>query len=50
MAALVAEAIVLYCFMYTDIAFLWFNVIGCGFVIFFGFIFQMLLGKKQAVK
>jgi solute:Na+ symporter, SSS family len=50
MAALVAEAIVLYCFKYTDIAFLWFNVIGCGFVILFGFIFQFIIGKRKGVE
>ncbi len=49
-AALVAEAIVIYCFMYTEIAFLWFNVIGCGFVILFGFIFQFIIGKRKGVK
>ncbi|MFT2010182.1 sodium:solute symporter [Pontibacter sp. 13R65] len=46
MGALVAEAIVLYCHFYTDIAFLWFNVIGCAFVILFGFIFQFFLNRK----
>ncbi|MFD2245840.1 sodium:solute symporter [Pontibacter ruber] len=45
-AALLAEAVVLYCFMYTDIAFLWFNVIGCALVILFGFIAQALIGEK----
>lgn len=50
LAALIAEAIVLYCFMYTEIAFLWFNVIGCVFVILFGFIFQMILGRREGVK
>ncbi|WP_242926999.1 sodium:solute symporter [Pontibacter vulgaris] len=45
-AALLAEAVVLYCFLYTDIAFLWFNVIGCGLVIVFGFIAQAIIGEK----
>ena len=31
-AAFVGEAVVLYCFAFTDIAWLWYNVIGCGVV------------------
>ncbi|MBK6264414.1 sodium:solute symporter [Marivirga sp. S37H4] len=31
-AALIAQAIVLYFYFYTDLAYLWFNVIGCGAV------------------
>ncbi|WP_018479714.1 sodium:solute symporter [Pontibacter roseus] len=50
MAALVAEAIVLYCHFYTDIAFLWFNVIGCVAVIVFGLIFQVLLNQRKREK
>ncbi|MCX2740037.1 sodium:solute symporter [Pontibacter anaerobius] len=46
-AALLAEVIVLYCHYFTDIAFLWFNVIGCIAVIVFGFILQGLIGKKK---
>jgi solute:Na+ symporter, SSS family len=46
-AALLAEGVVLYCFYFTDIAFLWFNVIGCVAVILFGLILQRLIGKKQ---
>ncbi|MCC9138565.1 sodium:solute symporter [Pontibacter silvestris] len=49
-AAVLAEAVVLYCFYSTEIAFLWFNVIGCGLVIFFGYILQLLLPSKPAVK
>ncbi len=45
-AALLAEAVVLYCFLYTDIAFLWFNVIGCALVIVFGLIAQAVIGEK----
>ncbi|GHA77016.1 sodium:solute symporter [Pontibacter akesuensis] len=48
-AALLAEAVVLYCHYYTDIAFLWFNVIGCGCVILFGFILQAVIGEKKRV-
>ncbi|GAB3820543.1 hypothetical protein GCM10028895_21000 [Pontibacter rugosus] len=48
-AALLAEAVVLYCHFYTDIAFLWFNVIGCVCVIVFGFILQAVIGEKKQV-
>ncbi|GAB3200324.1 Na+/proline symporter [Pontibacter aydingkolensis] len=46
-AALIAEAVVLYCHYFTDIAFLWFNVIGCVCVIVFGFILQGLIGTRN---
>lgn len=39
-AAILAELIVLYCFKFTEIPFLWFNVIGCLPVIAFSFIIQ----------
>lgn len=45
-AAVLAELVVLYCYYRTDIAFLWFNVIGCVCVIVFGFILQPFVGKK----
>lgn len=47
-AAVLAELVVLYCHYFTDIAFLWFNVIGCACVILFGFILQVLVGEKRA--
>ncbi|MDX5481873.1 MAG: sodium:solute symporter, partial [Hymenobacteraceae bacterium] len=47
LAALMAEAVVLYCFYFTEIAFLWFNVIGCACVILFGFILQGVIGEKK---
>ncbi|TXK38014.1 sodium:solute symporter [Pontibacter qinzhouensis] len=46
-AALLAEAVVLYCHFFTDIAFLWFNVIGCVLVIVFGFLLQPLLPSAE---
>ena len=33
-AAFVGEAVVLYCFRFTAIAWLWYNVIGCGVLVF----------------
>jgi len=47
-AAVLAELVVLYCHFFTDIAFLWFNVIGCVCVILFGFILQAIIGGKKA--
>ncbi len=41
-AAILAEAIVIYCYFYTSIGYLWFNVIGCSLVIALGFMFQKL--------
>jgi solute:Na+ symporter, SSS family len=32
-ATFVGEAVVLYCFKFTDIAWLWYNVIGCGVLV-----------------
>jgi Na+/proline symporter len=43
-AALLSEAVVLYCFNYVEwIGFLWYNVIGCLLVITFGLIIQFLM-------
>ncbi|MEO5975715.1 MAG: sodium:solute symporter [Chryseolinea sp.] len=46
-AALIGEAVVLYCFKYTDIAYLLYNIIGCGVVILFSLILQPLVGRKD---
>ena len=45
-AALTAEIVVIYCFIFTEIPFLWFNLIGCILVIILSFIFNYLLKKK----
>ncbi len=37
-AAIAAEAIVILCFVFTDISFLWYNLIGCMLVILLAFI------------
>lgn len=47
-AALVAEAVVILCFMYTGISFLWYNVIGCLVVIFVALIIQRFLPPAAA--
>ncbi|MGC1242953.1 MAG: sodium:solute symporter [Chryseosolibacter sp.] len=48
-AALVAEALVLYCYKFTDIAFLLYNIIGCVSVIALALLLQMVL-PSQPVK
>jgi len=48
-AALVAELIVLYCYLFTSIPFLWYNVIGCLSVIILALILNPLLPKKAEV-
>ena len=49
-AAVISELIVLYCFKFTDIAFLLYNIIGCLSVIFIALIFQSFLPKQQLVE
>lgn len=45
-AALLAELIVLYCYAFTDIAFLLYNIIGCACVMGFGMLFQLFLPPR----
>jgi len=42
-AALIAELLVLYCFLFTEIPFLWYNVIGCLVVVVVAFLLSMFL-------
>jgi len=44
-AALIAELTVIYCFIFTEIPFLWFNVIGCMLVIMLSLVFNALITK-----
>lgn len=46
-AAIIAEAVVLYCYIETDIAFLLYNLIGCGVVVVLGIILQFVLKKTS---
>ena len=48
-AALIAEGIVLYCYRFTDIAFLLYNIIGCISVIVLALLLQLFL-PAQATK
>jgi len=42
-AAIIAEIVVLALFQFTEIPYLWFNVIGCVLVVVFGIILQLLI-------
>jgi uncharacterized membrane protein len=44
-AAVIAEIVVINCFIFTDIPFLWFNVIGCMLVIIFALLFNTLITR-----
>ncbi|ADR20152.1 hypothetical protein MATR_22320 [Marivirga tractuosa] len=44
--ALVAQIVVLYFYFFSDMAYLWFNLLGCGIVILTGLLFQYVKNKK----
>jgi SSS family transporter len=46
LTALVAQAVVLYFYFFTEVAYLWFNVIGCAIVMVCSYVMQYLLDKK----
>lgn len=48
-AAIVAEGVVLYCFKFTEVAFLLYNIIGCAIVILVALVIQSML-PRQAIK
>ncbi|MCW9094904.1 MAG: sodium:solute symporter [Ignavibacteriaceae bacterium] len=45
LAAIIAELLVLYCYFFTDIPFLWYNVIGCFVVVGGAFIVNSIILK-----
>lgn len=47
-SAIIAEAVVLYCFLFTSIPFLWYNVIGCFMVVTSSLILNTLLPKRES--
>jgi len=49
-SAIIAESFVLYCFLFTSIPFLWYNVIGCLLVVSLSLIFNILLPKREFAK
>jgi Na+/proline symporter len=46
-AAIAAELAVAYCFIFTDISFLWYNAIGCGGVIIGALILNRFIKEKE---
>jgi Na+/proline symporter len=46
-AALLAEALVLACFFFTDIPFLWYNVIGCVMMTLLALLLQKFLPRRN---
>lgn len=48
-AACMAEGVVLYCYFFTDLAFLLYNIIGCAVVLILASGLQYLVGKKVTV-
>jgi SSS family solute:Na+ symporter len=46
-AALVAEAVVFYCYLETEIAFLLYNIIGCAVVMVVALVLNELIGKGK---
>ena len=47
-AAIIAELIIFYCFRYTEIAFLLYNIIGCAAVIIISIILQIVMGRGRS--
>jgi len=45
-AAIVAESIIVYCYFFTEVAFLLYNIIGCLVVVVLGYIFQFIENQK----
>jgi len=48
-AAILAEALVLYCFQFTTIAFLLYNIIGCAAVIGISLFIQMMMPNQNKI-
>ncbi len=49
-AALIAEVVVICCYKFTAISFLWYNVIGCFIVVIIALLFQFLENKNETKK
>lgn len=47
-AAIIAEGVVFYCYKFTDIAFLLYNIIGCTIVILVALVIQSMLPSQPA--
>jgi solute:Na+ symporter, SSS family len=49
-AAVISEGIVFYCFTFTDLAFLLFNIIGCLSVMILSLVLEFVLPKTRSLK
>lgn len=49
-AAIIAEVVVLYCYLFTTIPFLWYNAIGCLLVITLGYFLQFIIQRNSEDK
>ena len=47
-AAILAEIGVIWCFRYTDLSYLWYNVVGCLLVMILSLLLQPVVGRKEA--
>lgn len=45
-SAFVGEAVVLYCYLFTSISWLWYNVVGCGVVVGVAILVQLVRGSQ----
>jgi Na+/proline symporter len=48
-AAFIGEAVVLCCYLFTDISWLWYNVVGCGAVVGTATLVQFAQGARPSV-
>jgi Na+/proline symporter len=46
-AAIIAECVIFYCYYFTDIAFLLYNLIGCATVVLSATMIQLILGPEK---
>jgi solute:Na+ symporter, SSS family len=46
-AAFVGEGVVLSCYLFTNVSWLWYNVVGCAVVAGVAVVLQLLLGKQR---
>ena len=49
-AAIAAEVVVIACFKFTGISFLWYNLIGCALVMGFALALQPLVGRRDGLR
>jgi transposase len=49
-SALVAEVIVIWCYNYTNISFLWYNVIGCIIVMTLAYLLEYFMNPGKMKK